>query len=162
VINIFKPCKSAGADKIVPALMQQGTEHLVAHLGHIFRASLAGGCIPEACRQVKATFIPKPRKVNTNYTKAKAYRPVNLSLFTLKMIEKLGDRHSRDEILRCIHYIKLVCLPCKSNENALHNMFTSTQNAVWRGTLGAFLKAAEQHGIGCTIYQCTGSMLSSR
>jgi len=73
VINIFKACKSAGADEIVPALLQQGTEHLVAHLGHIFGASLAGGYIPDACRQVKATFIPKPRKANTIYTKAKAY-----------------------------------------------------------------------------------------
>jgi hypothetical protein len=84
----------------VPALLQQGTEHLVVHLDHIFRASLAGGYIPEACRQVKVTFIPKPRKANTNYTKTKAYHPVNLSLFMLKMIEKLGDRHSKDEILR--------------------------------------------------------------
>jgi hypothetical protein len=84
----------------VPAQVQQGNEHLVVHLGHIFRASLARGYKPEACRQVKATFIPKSRKTNINYTKAKAYHPVNLSLFTLKMIEKLGDRHSRDEILR--------------------------------------------------------------
>jgi len=84
----------------VPALLQQGTEQLVAPLGHIFRASVAGGYIPEACRQVKATFIPKRRKANINYTKVKAYHPVNLSLFMLKMIEKLWDRHSRGEILR--------------------------------------------------------------
>jgi hypothetical protein len=62
--------------------------------------------IPEACRQVKVTFIPKPRKANTNYAKTKAYYPVNLSLFMLKMMEKLGDRHSRDEILRLYRLYK--------------------------------------------------------
>jgi hypothetical protein len=56
--------------------------------------------IPEECRQVKVTFILKPRKANTNYAKTKVYYPVNLSLFMLNMMEKLGDRHSRDEILR--------------------------------------------------------------
>jgi hypothetical protein len=42
-------------------------------------------------------FISKPKKAN--YTKAKAYSPINLSPFMLKMKEKLVDRHIRDEIL---------------------------------------------------------------
>jgi len=42
-------------------------------------------------------LIPKPRKAN--YTEAKAYSPINLSPFMLKMVEKLVDRHIRDEIL---------------------------------------------------------------
>jgi len=42
-------------------------------------------------------FIPKPRKAN--YTKAKAYSPISLSSFMLKMMEKLVGRHIRDEIL---------------------------------------------------------------
>ena len=43
------------------------------------------------------TFIPKPGKAN--YTEAKAHRPISLSSFMLKMMEKLVDRHIRDEIL---------------------------------------------------------------
>jgi len=42
-------------------------------------------------------FIPKPRKAN--YTEAKAYSPINLSSFMLKMMEKLVGRHISDEIL---------------------------------------------------------------
>lgn len=53
--------------------------------------------IPIAWRQVKVMFIPKPWKAN--YTKAKAHSPISLSPFTLKMMEKLVDRHIRDGIL---------------------------------------------------------------
>jgi hypothetical protein len=35
--------------------------------------------------------IPKPSKAG--YTKAMAYRPISLSSFLLKMMEKLADRH---------------------------------------------------------------------
>jgi hypothetical protein len=55
--------------------LQQGAEHTVPHLCHIFRASMAYGFIPTAWRQVKVMFIPKPEKLD--YTKAKAYRPIS-------------------------------------------------------------------------------------
>jgi hypothetical protein len=42
-------------------------------------------------------FISKPQKAK--YTEEKAYSPLNLSSFMLKMMEKLVDRHIRDEIL---------------------------------------------------------------
>lgn len=35
-----------------------------------------------------------------NYTEAKAYHPVSLTSFLLKMREKLVDRHTRDNVLR--------------------------------------------------------------
>jgi hypothetical protein len=72
-IHTFKPFKSTEANEIVPALLQQGTEQLVANVCHIFRACLARGYISKAWRLVKVTFIPEPRK--NNYTEAKAYRP---------------------------------------------------------------------------------------
>jgi hypothetical protein len=48
-------------------------------------------------------FFPKPRRAN--YTMAKAYSPINLSSFMLKMMEKLVDRHIRDEFLGLHPYI---------------------------------------------------------
>jgi hypothetical protein len=96
-ISTFKTFKSAYTDGIVPALLQQGVEHLTTHLCCIFRACLARGYIPKAWRQVKVTFITKRRKAN--YTEAKAYHPISLSSLMLKTMEKLVDRHIRDEIL---------------------------------------------------------------
>jgi hypothetical protein len=86
-IYMFKTFKSAGADENVPALLQQGTEHLAAYLCHIFRACLALAYIPTAWRQVKVMFIPKPGKAN--YTKAKACHPISLLSIMLKMIDEM-------------------------------------------------------------------------
>jgi hypothetical protein len=55
---------------------------------------MAYGFIPMAWRHVKVIFIPKPKKLD--YNKAKPYRPVSLSSFLLKTMEKLVDRHVRD------------------------------------------------------------------
>jgi hypothetical protein len=59
---------------------------------------MAYGFIPKAWRQVKVAFIPKPGKLD--YTEAKTYRPISVSSFLLKTMEKLVDRHIRDGALR--------------------------------------------------------------
>jgi hypothetical protein len=73
-LDTFKPFTSAGTDGIVPVLSQQGAEHVVPHLCHIFRYCMAYGFTPMTWRQVIATFIPKPGELH--YTKAKAYHPI--------------------------------------------------------------------------------------
>jgi hypothetical protein len=178
-ISAFKPFKLAGSDGIVPAVLQQRVEHLTTHLCHIFRACLARGYISKAWRQVKVTFFPKPGKAN--YTEAKAYRPISLSSFMLKMMEKLVDRHIRDEILGVcpLHQYQFAYQPGKSTETALHHVIEHIEEAVKNSevSLGNFLdiegafdsisfdiitKAAKQHGLGDTICCWIGSMLGSR
>jgi hypothetical protein len=46
VLDTFKPFKSAGTDGLVRVLLQQGAEHVVPNLSHIFRACMAYGFIP--------------------------------------------------------------------------------------------------------------------
>jgi hypothetical protein len=89
---------SAGTDGIVSALLQQGEEYLVPQLCRIFIVCMAHGFIPLAWRQVKMTFIPQPGKLY--YTKTKSCRPISLSSFLLKTMEKLLDRHIRDGALK--------------------------------------------------------------
>jgi hypothetical protein len=113
----------------VPALLQQGTEHLAVHLCCIFRACQARGYIPKAWRQVKVTFIPKP-----NYAKAKAHCPITLSSFMLKTTEKLVNRHMKDEILtHHMNQTQSALQPGKSTETALHNVVTHTEVAANTG-----------------------------
>jgi hypothetical protein len=59
-LDTFKPYKSAKTDGTVPALLQHGTELLVPHLCHIYRACMAYGFIPMAWRHVKVIFIKNP------------------------------------------------------------------------------------------------------
>jgi hypothetical protein len=97
-LSTFKPFTSAVTDGIVPALLQQGVEQLVPHLCCIFRACMEYGFIPTAWRQIKVSYIPKPGKLD--YTETKTYRPISLSSFLLKTMEKLVGRHVMDGALR--------------------------------------------------------------
>jgi hypothetical protein len=137
------------------------------------------GFIPMAWRQVKGTFIPKPGKLV--YTEAKAYRPISLSSLLLKTMEKLVDRHIRDDVLRIhpLHRNQHAYQIGKSTETALHNVVTRIENAIEHKDipLGAFLdiegacdrtffdtikQAAERHGIEPSICKWICAMLDSR
>jgi hypothetical protein len=167
-LGTLKPFKAVVADKIVPALLQQGREQIVPHLCRIYRACLAYGFIPTAWRQVKVTFIPKPGKLD--YSKAKAYHPISLSSFLLKIMEKLVERHIRDGSLReyPLHRDQHAYQIGKSTETTLHNVVTCIENAIEHRDIafGAFLdiegafdrtsfdtikQAAVTHGIDPTI-----------
>jgi hypothetical protein len=128
-LGTFKPFKSVGTHGIVTVLLQQGPEHVVPHLCRIFRACMAYGFIPTAWSQFKETFIPKTR--NLNYTKAKAYRPISLSSFLLKSMEKLVDRHIRGSALKKypLHQNQHAYQIGESTETALHNVATRIENA---------------------------------
>jgi hypothetical protein len=178
-LGILKPFKSAGTDGIVPVLLQQGAEHVIPHLCHIFRACITYGFIPTAWRQVKVTFILKPGKLD--YTKAKAYCPISPSFFLLKMMEKLVDRHIRDGVLKeyPLHRNQHAYQTGKSTEAALHNVVIHTEKAIEHRdiALGAVLdierafdrtsfdiikQAVERHGIEPTVCRWFCDMLESR
>jgi transcription initiation factor TFIIIB Brf1 subunit/transcription initiation factor TFIIB len=80
--------------------------------------------------QVTVTVIPKPGKLD--YTEAKAYRPISLSSFLLKTMEKLVDRHIRENALRIypLHRNRHAYQRGKSIETVLHNVVTHAEYAV--------------------------------
>jgi hypothetical protein len=172
LLGTFKPFKSAGRDGTVPA-------RLVPHLCHIFRACMAYGFILTAWRQVKVTFILKPGKLD--YTKAKAYRPISLSSFLLKTMEKLVDRHIWAGALKIhpLHRTQHAYQIGKSTETAHHDVVTCLENAIEHKdiVLGAFLdiegafhrtsldtikQAAGRYGIELAICRWICAMLESR
>jgi hypothetical protein len=87
----IQPFKSGGTDGIVSAIMQQEVDLLTLMY---FWSLPVKGYIAKARRQVKVTFVPKPRKAIC--TKAKEFHPINLSSFMLKMMAKFVDRCIRD------------------------------------------------------------------
>jgi hypothetical protein len=96
--------------------------------------------IPKAWKQVKVTFIPKSGKAN--YPEAEAYHPICLVSFMLKTVERMVDRHIKDEILwLCpLHRYQFAYQPEKSTETALHQVSTLFEEAMENRevTLGAF------------------------
>jgi hypothetical protein len=101
---------------------------------------MAYGFIPMAWRQVKVTFIPKPGQ--SDYTEANTYRPISLSSFLLKTMERIVDRHIRDRALRSqpLHRNQHAYQIGKSTETA-HNVVTHVESAIEHKdiVLGAFL-----------------------
>jgi len=96
-IDSFAPYRSPGVDGIFPALLQEGQEAVIPYLVRIFFAYLSIGYVPAIRQQVKVVFIPKPSR--NSYSGPRDYRPIRLTSFLLKTVERVVDRHLRDEAL---------------------------------------------------------------
>lgn len=96
-INSLKPFKASGEDGIFPALIQKCEDSIIDHLQTLFKASLKHSYIPNTWRGTLVKFLPKAGK--PNYDNPKAFRPISLMSFFLKILEKLMDRKIREETL---------------------------------------------------------------
>lgn len=95
-INSFKPFKSPGLDGIYPALMQNADIGLINRLQTLFVACLKLSYVPSSWQESKVIFIPKPGK--KNYESVKSYRPISLTSFLLKSMERLVELALRKKI----------------------------------------------------------------
>ena len=129
-IKSFQPYKSAGIDGIFPILLQKGIGNLLPFLVNIFRSSLALGYIPEKWRRAKVTFLPKAGKKDC--TSPKAFRPICLTSFLLKTVEKMVDTHIKSTALEKapLHPNQHAYRAGKSTETALHQLTVWIQEAL--------------------------------
>ncbi|KAI0260789.1 hypothetical protein BGY98DRAFT_929580, partial [Russula aff. rugulosa BPL654] len=86
-VNTFEPYKSPGPDGVFPALIQKVMASIMPVIVEIFKASLYFGYIPKLWREVKVVFIQKAGRAC--HSVAKDYRPISLSSFMLKTLERL-------------------------------------------------------------------------
>jgi ribonuclease HI len=137
----FAPYKSAGPDRIFPALLQKGLGILNDSITNILVASLALGYIPEAWREVRVVFIPKPGK--ESYEEFKSFRPISLTSVLLKTQEKLLDNYLRSKQFkdRPFNVNQHAYQRGRSAETAIHRLLGPVEESVERGesALGAFL-----------------------
>ena len=135
-IDSFAPYKSPGMDGILPALLQEGQE-VIPYLVRIFRACLSTGSVPAMWRQVKV----KPGR--NSYSGARVFRPISLTSFLLKTMERLVYRYLRDEALAQVplHPNQHAYQAGKSWETALHQLMVRVEKAIdqQETALGVFL-----------------------
>ena len=126
----MSPFKSPGRDGIFPVLLQKGIHYLADPLQSIYRASLLLGYIPKSWCTAQVAFIPKPGRLD--YTTAKAFRPIGLTSFLLKGMEKLIDRYLRSGPLLDlpIHPRQHAFQTGKSTESALHQLVGRIERAL--------------------------------
>lgn len=129
-IQTFNPFKAPGPDGIFPALIQWGGTEVIEILTSIMRACLAHRYVPKGWREVEVIFIPKPGK--SDYTDAKSFRPISLTSFLLKTLERLCDRELRDTVLKNIplHRHQHAYSSGKSTESALHMVVSRIEEAI--------------------------------
>lgn len=149
-------------------MLQHGGIAVGPTLCKLFRASLAFGYIPESWRPARVVFIFKAGNMNANSAKGK--RPISLTSFALKALEKLVDMHIREEGLKRnpLHAHQYAYQSGKSGEMALQNLVGKMSGTIEKKqiALGAFLDiegafnntthdsiiaAAGQHGVEPTI-----------
>jgi hypothetical protein len=144
-INTFLSHKSPGMDGIFPALLQQGRRIVIPYLVKIFRACLAMGYVPAICRQVKVVFIPKPWK--NLYTGPRDFRPISLTSFLFKTLERLVDRYIRDGVLavKPLHPNQHAYQAGKSVETAFRQLVVRVEKVLDQRklSLGVFLNIKE-------------------
>jgi hypothetical protein len=129
-ISELQPYKSPGTDKIYPIMLQKSKDIIAENIYNILRACIAYGYIPKAWRESKAIFIPKPGK--ETYDIAKAFRPISLTSFMLKTLEKIIDRELRDTTLTNypINPNQHAYHTGRSTETALHTLTTKIHTAI--------------------------------
>ncbi|KAL7724910.1 hypothetical protein ACLKA6_020046 [Drosophila palustris] len=103
--------------------------------------SLLLGYIPSKWTEVKVVFIPKAGKKSAQLPKS--YRPISLSSFFLKTMEKIIDQHIRDENLKQhpLYRYQFAYQAGKSTETAIHCLTTTIEKALaaQQIVLGAFI-----------------------
>lgn len=177
-VKSFKSFKSPGRDGIFPALIQRGLDTLMPHLRKLFIWSYVYGHVPKIWRGVKVIFIPK---IGKNPEDPRSYRPINLTSFLLKIMEKIIDSHLRLEYLnsRPICDNQYAYQQGKSTTSALHHLVGSVEHSLEHKEIAlvAFLdiegafdnashssikRAAEEKGIDALSINWMMHMLTKR
>lgn len=140
-INKFSPYKTAGPDDIKPIVLRHLPEKLVKLLSEMFSASVLLGFVPDIWLDSIVKYIPKPGK--DDYTKAKSYRPISLSSYLIKTMERLVLWHLEDTNLKTYPLSKHQHAFCrnKGTDTALCELVDKIESALLRGqyAVGVFL-----------------------
>ncbi|XP_021953633.1 uncharacterized protein LOC110850505 [Folsomia candida] len=133
IINSFGPLKAAGKDGIFPALLQRGLAELIPYLVPLMRGCLTFGYTPLKWRESRVVFLPKPGK--ESYERASAWRPICLTSFLLKILEKLVDGWVRTPALvdRLQRHSQYAYMKGVSTEAALHQIVSLVEGALDSG-----------------------------
>ena len=140
-IASFGAHKAAGPDGIKPVVLQHLGDSTLSRITSIFKACLLLKYTPKSWRTSKVIFIPKPGK--DDYGKAKSFRPISLTPFLFKTLERvvlweLEGTTLRDHPLsRSQHAFR----KGSSTESALSGMVDTIESSILRGefAIGVFL-----------------------
>jgi ribonuclease HI len=130
-ISSFKPYKAPGLDNVSPVMLQNAGQAVVPILKAVYTGSLKLGYIPTEWRNANVVFIPKPGK--ENYETPGSFRPISLTSFLLKAMEKVIDMYLSEGNCRVLHENQHAYRKGHSTETALHELISKVENAYHNG-----------------------------
>ena len=136
----FKPNKAAGPDGLKPIVFKYLPSNAIDVLTLIYKACISLGHTPKLWRETKVIFLPKPGK--TSYDIPKSYRPISLSNFLLKTLERLVVwKMDKDMEEYPIHDMQHGFTKGKSTESAISNTVDYIEQFLFENShcLGLFL-----------------------
>ena len=93
-LSTFGKKKAAGPDGFKPVVLQHLNTLSIEVLTSIYKACIWTGYTPKLWREMDLIYLPKPNK--TDYGIPKAYRPITLSNFLLKGLERICQWYMAD------------------------------------------------------------------
>lgn len=127
----FGPKKAPGPDGFHPMVLQNLSDSSVEIMTKMYRASLRRGVIPMAWREMKVIFLPKDGK--DDYSSPKAYRPITLSSFVLKTVERVVLWYLLERVISMPLPNQHAYTAGLSTETALSTFVDAVEKAIHRG-----------------------------
>ena len=136
----FKPNKAPGPDGLKPIIFKYLPHNAIRIITLLFKACISLCHTPKLWRETKVIFLPKPGK--DDYSIPKSYRPISLSNFLLKTLERLVVwKMDRDMEEYPIHGMQHGFTKGKCTESAISNTADYIEQFLYEGKhcLGLFL-----------------------
>ena len=93
----FGSRKAPGPDGFKPIVLKNLNEKPVIFLTSLYKMSISTQQTPSSWRKMDVIFIPKPGK--EDYSSPKSYRPITLSSFVLKGLERIMLWYLREKVI---------------------------------------------------------------
>jgi hypothetical protein len=128
-LNGFQAKKSPGPDDIKPNCLKHLPNNIISLITFLYRSAVAQAYTPKKWSQAKVIFIPKPGK--ENYNTPKAFRPITLSNYLLKGLERLVVWNMDEKIqTHPLHTMQHGFRTDRSTETAISNTTNYIEKAM--------------------------------
>ena len=129
-LDSFGPRKAPGPDGFHPIVLQNLSEKVIKYVTNLYRCCIRTGITPKVWRTMNIIFIPKPGK--SDYGMPKSYRPITLSNFFLKTLERLVQWYVRDVVMTGPLKNQHAYTVGRSTDSALEKVVDLLEKAVLR------------------------------
>lgn len=127
----FGPHKAPGPDGFKPVVLQNLPFEIITYVKKIYHVAVSTGYAPKVWRSMRVTFIPKEGK--KDYGNAKAYRPITLSNFLLKGLERVIQWYINEKIIKTPLYAQHAYTVGKSCDTAISEVVDFVEKNTLRG-----------------------------